>query len=281
MVQVLLLAAALYLIYTVSGVVCIHLGAVMVASAYTYYALVIMAGLPAALGWVTAMIIGIMLSLGSYWLLRPLIKKNFDLLGLLLAIGLMIGLEAVIGLMFGASPRFLIQGAIPTIHLGSYTLNIVGLWTLIIGAVITVVALGMVYGTSAGRKLRAVYQHRSAAQSLRLNVNRVQVWTYVCAGGIVAIIGVLACMNDAATPQYGTTQILPAFIAFIVGGVRSFKGTILTVVFMILGVEFLTGMNFSGVSFSSSWTNGFIFVFAIIALLLKPEGLFAIKSRQS
>jgi|GEM_PF-1397990 len=281
MVQVLLLAAALYLIYTVSGVVCIHLGSVLVASAYTYYALVIMAGLPAALGCLGALFMGVTLSLASYGLLRPLISKKLDLLALLLCIAMMLGLEALIGLIFGASPRFLIEGAIPTIDIGPYSLNLVGVWTLIIGFIVTVTALGVIYGTSAGRKLRAVNQHEYAAQSLRLNVTRVQVWTYVIAGGVVAVMGILTCMNDAVTPQFGNSQILPAFIALIVGGVRSFKGTVLTAMLMILGIEFLTGMSFGSFSFSPSWNNALIFGFALIALLIKPEGLFSFKQRSS
>jgi branched-subunit amino acid ABC-type transport system permease component len=279
--QVLLLSAALYLVYTVSGVFAVHLGALIITSAYLYYTFAILLAWPSILAWLAAILGSILFSVLIYFLLRPLIKEGSDQLSLLLSIALMLSIETVLEMVFGSSPQYLIPGVLDQVYFGAYRITEPGLWTLLSGTGLLAFLAIVLHSTPLGRKVRALNQHVPASESLHLNTQKVQITIYIFAGIIAAAVGILLGMNNAITPHGGTTLILSAFIALIVGGVKSYKGVVLATLLIILSSKLLTGLPLGSVNISTTWENAILFLLALLALLIKPQGLLSFQTRQS
>jgi branched-subunit amino acid ABC-type transport system permease component len=280
-VETLLIGAGLYLIYNVAGMYAVHLGAAMMASAYTYYAVVILAGGAPFLGWLAAILLTMILMLLSYYLLRPTIRTGERSLSLLISIALLTGFDSVLGLLFGSGPKFLYPDVLPVYEFAGLQINITGIAIIGIGIFATLVAAFFLHATPLGRKLRAVKQHRQSGEALGLNVSSIQAHTFMIAGALVAVMGILATMNDVAIPAGATPHVLTALIAFFVGGVHSFKGLVICTFGLILSVEVITSMTIFGANIASTWTAAIMFGIALLVLLIKPEGVFTLNKRLS
>jgi len=88
-------------------------------------------------------------------------------------------------------------------------------------------------------------------------------------------------MNNAISPTLGTNPVILAFIAFLVGGVTDFRGTIVATLMVVIIPELLTSLTLGPVSIGSSWKMVIVFIIAITILMIRPNGLFAKNIRKS
>lgn len=280
MIQVLLLAAGLYLIYRVSRLIHIGLAGTVVASAYAFYALST-AGVPFWLSFLGGLVAAVFLGLIGFYLLRSFADREQELVGLLVSLSLLTILESVLAMLFGSEGRFLISGVLPIYSFGPLYLTQVGFWSIVIGFCIVLIAFFVLYALPVGRVLRAVQQHRYTAILIGIREKTVQAGAFVVASLFAGLIGMLLGMNNAITPLSGLNLVLLAFIALFVGGLHDFRGTVVASVLIVLIPECLTAFQYGDFSISASWKMVLVFVLAFILLLFRPRGLFAHFLRQS
>lgn len=121
--------------------------------------------------------------------------------------------------------------------------------------VLIVVALGLAYALGAtplGRHLYLVGANREAARLVGLRPDRLVVASFVAAGALSGLAGVLSvAYNGNANPQLGTAYLLPALAAAFLGatsirpGRFNVAGTVVAIFFLAFTVN---GLNLLGVS---------------------------------
>lgn len=275
--QVLLLALALFLVYSVSKVQNFALGAIGAGIAYSLY-FGISVRLP--IFWVVLMtfFVAILLGVVNFLLNEPLTKKQEYLFALLTSFSFAIVLESLISIMFGTDGKNLVSGILPVLEFGTLQIPVPGLFTLCLGILVAVISVFFIKYTSWGRMLRAIAENSSSAEGSGINSRRVRLFVYIVASIIAGVIAILAGLNTALTPTMGFQLVIMAFIAFLIGGVSDIKGTIVASYLITLIPESVIG-SLQGVS--SNWKMVLVFVVAFVLLALRPSGLFAREQRES
>ena len=95
-------------------------------------------------------------------------------------------------------------------------------------------------------------------------------------GGLLAgVAAVMLAPIQSVNPWMGAPLLLKAFIVVILGGMGSFRGTIIAG-FMI-GIVEAIGTTLT----STEWREAFSFGVLIAIIWFRPEGMFAQKERQA
>ena len=121
----------------------------------------------------------------------------------------------------------------------------------------------------AGAVLRAVGEDELATQSVGINLTAVKV-AAMTAGGFIAGIGGALYAHTATYVDHLTFTVLLATFAVsypILGGLSSVFGTLVAVVF-------IQGVLVEGLRFLGDWRNIVFGLLIIMAMNLKPFGLF-------
>ena len=275
--QVLLLALALFLVYAVSKVQNLALGAIGAGIAYALYLGFSMHfSIPIIVG--ITLLVTVILGIFNFLLNEPLTRKQEYLFALLTSFSFAIVLESLISIIFGTDGKSIVSGILPVYEFGAFQITVPGLITVCFGVVISLLSFFFVRYTSWGRMLRAIAENSFSAESSGMNSRKVRFFVYILASFMAGAIGILAGLNTALTPTMGFQLIIMAFIAFLVGGVSDIKGTIVASYLVVLIPEFIIG-SLSGVSLN--WKMVLVFIVAFILLALRPKGLFVSESRKS
>lgn len=275
--QVLLLALALFLVYAVSKVQNLALGAIGAGIAYALYLGFSMHfSIPVIVG--ITLLVAVILGILNFLLNEPLTRKQEYLFALLTSFSFAIVLESLISIIFGTDGKSIVSGILPVYEFGAFQITVPGLITVCFGVVVSLLSFFFVCYTSWGRMLRAIAENSFSAESSGMNSRKVRFFVYILASFMAGAIGILAGLNTALTPTMGFQLIIMAFIAFLVGGISDIKGTIVASYLVVLIPEFIIG-SLSGVSLN--WKMVLVFIVAFILLTLRPKGLFVSESRKS
>ncbi|MEE3288222.1 MAG: branched-chain amino acid ABC transporter permease [Pseudomonadota bacterium] len=131
-------------------------------------------------------------------------------------------------------------------------------------------ALGIWYGfekTMIGARVRAAVDNPMMAQSVGINVDRLFRFTFALGSGLAALGGGLAVDILGLSPSFAIQYLVLFLIVVAVGGLGTIKGAFVAA--LILGVIDNGGKYL--------WPEGgafFIYVIAIVVLLLRPNGLY-------
>jgi branched-chain amino acid transport system permease protein len=219
-------------------------------------------------GITAAMAFGWILSVGVFSRLRD--KSEIGQLMVSLALVVMIGAAAT--LIWGDDPK-IVPGA------PSATLQIAGAFVPVMWLVIFVVAVltavGMEYfirATTAGRVMRAMARKPDAARLMGIPVGWYQALAFVVGSALAGLGGGLYSLAFPVQASMGTLISLKAFVVIIFAGMGSITGALIGG--LLLGLV----ESFGGSHISTGYTNTFGFVFLLVVLLLKPEGLFGGRS---
>jgi len=123
--------------------------------------------------------------------------------------------------------------------------------------------------TLPGLALRATGFNRTVTQLLGIQITRMVSLAFIASGVIAAVAGVLCAPLSAFTALEGMPLAINGFIALIVGGWGNPYAAVLGGIVVGLIRAFLTGY------FSSAHAEIATFVILILALTLKPDGIFA------
>lgn len=237
------------------------------------YVLVVDHGVPIVLAGVIVCLVGALLGvLLDFIVHRPFERRNLrvDIAVLLASIGVAIAVDAIVGRLFGGTPRFLPPYINPApIFLGSAPIQRPYI-VMLVSVLVVIVALEIVFRrTSVGRDLRAIHADREGAALLGQNVARTATVIFAISGFLAAGAGFLITPVTSASALAGSSMIVPVFAALAIGGFASFRGSIVggLVVGLISGVL--------PIYIAAYLVPIILFAVIVLALLIRPQGLFS------
>ena len=264
-----LLSSGLTLVLGLARVVNFAHGSIYILSGYLFILIAKMTG-----NWWLALLVGPVLvaligGLIEYFLIRPIYGKPI-LLQLLVTFGLVLIIEDAIKFFWGSVPYGLNQA--PAFTTGSFTLSGIdfpmdSLVTTTAAAVVALFLWLWLNKTRMGKQINAASSDMEMAKALGINVSLVYTMVFVIGSFCAGLGGGLLTLKVALLPSLGLEYLIYAIAVVIIGGMGSFKGSVLGA--LIVGVCYSFGVllvpNFAMVS---------VFALLFIALLIRPRGLF-------
>lgn len=264
-------AVGLTLVYGILKIVNFAHGDYLTFGAYMAFVANVLWGWPALPSIATGVLIAVILSVGlEYGVWRPMRGRGAGVTSLFLtSIGLALVLRNSILLFATGSPRsfdFVLSG---TVSIGSARIATAKL-VVIIAAFIIIIGVGLFLArTRTGTTMRAIADDVDLAAVSGINRDRVVTQTWILAGGLAGLAGILLVMfQTQMTPSSGWFILLPIFAAVVLGGVGSAYGALAAGIVLGLVMELSTYV----VPFT--YKNAVAFIVMIVALLIRPQGLF-------
>jgi len=122
--------------------------------------------------------------------------------------------------------------------------------------------------TQVGRRLRAAAEDPEMARALGIPVRALTALAFALGAGLAALAGLLLANVYFVTPTAGLAFMLKAYIAVTVGGWGSLRGAVAGA-FLVAMFEVVAGR-----LFTASVADALLYVALLLALLLRPQGLF-------
>ncbi len=158
------------------------------------------------------------------------------------------------------------------IHFGMISMSRGAFLALAVGIVFVVGLFWLLYKTKQGRAFRAIAEDPNGAKLVGLPILRTGLQSYALTGflgGSTAIL--MAILLGSASPGLGDQLGHKVLAVSIIAGLGNLKGGL--IVGLSLGIlEALVQGYWSG-----TWSNAIAFVIMLIAILVKPKGLFGMK----
>ena len=200
-------------------------------------------------------------------ILKP-IRELDHLYSLLATFATVLIIEGLMRLQFGASGlpyRSPLPGGV---NLGFMFLPWYRAWVVGFSLIVCVAVWYLIEKTKLGSYLRAANERPEIVESFGINVPLMMSLTYGLGVGLAALGGVLAAPIYQVSPSMGSNLMIVIFAVVVIGGMGSIIGAILTG-YLIGIVEGLTKV------FYPEGSHLAIFVIMILALILRPQGLFS------
>jgi branched-chain amino acid transport system permease protein len=149
-------------------------------------------------------------------------------------------------------------------------------WSSLIVALSTVPVLillvWLVQRTRQGKAMRATAQDQEAAAMMGINVNRTISFTFLIAGALGGVAGLLYALYSTNIQfDQGFSLGLIAFTAAVLGGIGNLPGAVLGALLIGLIQQFNEGLTWNAPG--SDWTQSLVFAILILILVFRPEGL--------
>lgn len=263
----LLVAAGLSLIFGLMGVVNFAHGSLYMIGAYVGLAVFDRSGLFVLALLVAPFVVAAIGVLMEYTTLRRLYGRD-PLYQILLTFGIALILDELVVLIWGPNA---ISFGTPALLGGSmsvaganfprYRLVVIGL-----GAVVAVAVYLFLERTRYGLVVRAGTNNRTMVEATGINVKRAFTVMFAVGAGMAAVGGVAAGPMLSVYPGMSLEMIIQAFVVVVIGGLGSFRGSVLGA--LLAGMVQAFG-NFYIPSFSSI----LIFALMVAVLLVRPGGL--------
>ncbi len=148
----------------------------------------------------------------------------------------------------------------------------------LVAVAISVVALLVVAvvlaRSSVGKAMRAVADNADLAAVAGVNVDRIVLFTWILAGALAGLGGVLAgLLQSSFDPNIGFVLLLPVFAAVVLGGIGSAYGALVGGLALGVAMEVSTWDSLGG-GLSPVWKPVVAFTLLVAILLFRPQGLF-------
>lgn len=200
---------------------------------------------------------------------RPFAKRGSES-WLLATVALGLILENVVLFTFGKDPR-----GMPASFLTTNGFEAAGLRVTLLQIAIPLVGFGIalalhtfVTRSASGKAMLAVAQNRDAARLMGINVGLVVTGAFALSGVFAGVAGMLIAPLYTVSAGMGTLFGIKAYAAAILGGLGNPWGV------MLAGVLLGTAESVITAGFGSTWTQMLSFALVIVALAVRPNGLF-------
>lgn len=263
-------AVGLTLVYGILRLVNFAHGDYLTFGAYMAYLVNVTWDLPLVAGVVFAIaataLLGIIVELVMW---RPMRSKRAGFLQLILmSIGLAFVIRSAIQWFWGTEIRTLSVDITSTVTFLGLRIGRTELIVVIVGiAVLLAVGLLLRYSL-LGKQMRALADDLDLAETAGINTRRVILYTWILAGGLAGLAGVLSGELANLTPELGFQLLLPIFAAVILGGIGNPFGALSAG--LVLGVV----IEWSTLLVDARWKVTFGFLALIVALIIRPQGIF-------
>ncbi len=263
-----MLSMGLAIIFGLMNVVNFAHGAQYMLGAFAAWVLLNYLGVPY---WPALIIVPIVVALFGILLERLVLKplQNLDhLYGLLATYAVALIVEGLVRQKYG-STGLPYGSPIPGgVNLGFMFLPYYRLWVVVFSIVTCLGTWLLIEHTKLGAYLRAANERPDIVESFGINVPRMVTLTYGLGVGLAALSGVLAAPVYQVSPSMGSSIMIVIFAVVVIGGMGSIIGAIATG-YMLGILEALTKIVYP------AGASTVIFVFMILALIIRPNGLFA------
>jgi branched-chain amino acid transport system permease protein len=200
---------------------------------------------------------------------RPFVARGTNA-WLMATVALGIVLDNVVLFTFGKDPRGMPPGILTT-----GAISIAGVRVQYLQALIPVIglllaaALQILFANSRhGKALLAVVQNRDAARLMGIRVERVIEFAFALSGLLAGVAGILVAPLFTISSTMGTLFGIKAFAVAILGGIESAWGVVLAGLIYGVAEALITAL------LGSTYTQIVTFALVILALALRPNGLF-------
>ncbi|AIB16142.1 ABC transporter permease (plasmid) [Azospirillum argentinense] len=269
-----LLGIGLTLIFGIMRVVNFTHGELYTFGAYMAYMLAGMMGLNFFMSLAMAALLGMALgALIEFTLLRPLKGADIDTT-MLVMIGAGIAMQAGEQLVWGGVAKS-VPSPFPTepVVLGSVSVGMNRLFVLGVALLLLGGFYLLINRTKLGVAMRATFQDPDTAALMGVNRGLMYTLTFALGSGLAATAGALLGPIFVVTPTMGDLVALKAFAIVILGGLGNIPGATIGGFVLALAEEFGAGY------LSSGYRDAMGFLLIIAVLIVRPQGLFAMKER--
>jgi branched-chain amino acid transport system permease protein len=158
---------------------------------------------------------------------------------------------------FQVAPLFIAGGVVPPYYL------------LLIGvALAAAIVLGVgLTRTRIGKVIRAAAQNSGMVSALGINTELIYGGVFALGGMLAGLAGALAAPVRSLTPGMGFSVLIESFIVTVIGGMGSILGALVGA--LLIGLI----RSFGSLGFPL-FTEGLMYLFMVIVLVLRPAGLF-------
>lgn len=265
-----LLALGFYVTYAVSNTVNFAQGSAMMLGAVLAFTFGV------TLGWPMAASVLLALGLCALWgiVVERIAVRPFAVRGsnawLMATVALGVVLDNVVLFTFGKDPRGMPPSPLTTeaFALAGIKVQYLQLMIPVVGLAIAVALHLLSYRTKYGKALLAVVQNPDAARLMGINVTGAIVATFALSGFFAGVAGILIAPLFTISSTMGTLFGIKAFAVAILGGITNAWGVMLAGLIYGMGEALITAI------FGSTYTQIATFGLVIVALALRPQGLF-------
>jgi branched-chain amino acid transport system permease protein len=199
----------------------------------------------------------------------PMRARKAGLLQLLLmSIGLAFLIRYTIQYIWGTQVRSLDVNVTDSVEFLGLRIGQTDLIVIVIGFV-TLMATGlMLKYTLLGKRMRALSDNFDLAETSGVDTSQVVLFTWILAGALAGLAGVLAGAVTTVRPEFGFELLLPIFAAVILGGIGDAFGALAGGI--VLGVV----IELSTLEIEPRWKVAVGFGVLILVLFVRPQGIF-------
>lgn len=266
-----LMAAGLTTIFGIMHVVNFAHGELYMLGAFMLFVFAVVAELPFLAAFALAILVVMAVGVAVERLaIRPIFKKGGGLFStVLVTLGFYILLENLALIIWGPFPKSVaspLAGKI--IRFGEISFSQYRLAAMIAAFIILICAHYFMKYTWVGRAMRATFQDLDAAKLVGIQIEKINTITFAFGAALAAAAGALLAPIFVIYPAMGGMATLKAFCVAIMGGLGNFMGAIMAG--LVLGVAESLGAGYV----SSGYRDAVGFLFLVLVLIFKPEGLF-------
>lgn len=269
-----LVAVGFSLIYTTNNFMHFAHGSTIAIAAYSLFLFFTLLHIPFVMACLLTITVSTLMGYGMQKLIySPLQKKKSSTVILLIAsIGLLILVENLLLLIFGAEVKTI--GLIETakgIEIANAVITPLQIILILISVLILLSLYFFMNKTKIGRDLRAVSNNKELASIMGLNTNKLMSLAFILGSLLAGIAGILIALEQNADPTMGTSLMVKGFSGAVIGGITSVPGSI--VGSYIVGIA----ENFGTWYLPSGWKDAITFMLLFFFLLFWPIGLFGVE----
>jgi neutral amino acid transport system permease protein len=215
------------------------------------------------------------LSIGVEFVLwRPLRARRASMMTLFISsIGLSLALRNLIALGWGQDLRRYNVNVFQVYRVAGLYISRSQIIVIAVSAGALIAVSLLLLQTRTGRSMRALADNPSLAAVSGINTRRIVFATWLLAGGLTGLAGLLQGVLEASfDPQLGQALVLAIFAAAVVGGVGNAFGALIGGIAIGLVMEVSTWSGFAG-GVSADYKPIVSFVVLAAVLLIRPSGL--------
>ncbi|WP_405561089.1 branched-chain amino acid ABC transporter permease [Streptomyces canus] len=268
-----LMGLGLVIIYRATDVVNFALASLATVGLYAALALN-ERGLPLLLAAVAAIVTTAAVGLvAREAVIRPLAQGEL-LSALVMTMGVSLIAESAISTIWDDQPRLfpsLVEGSV---SLGSAAVPAQSVLTIAVAAVAMALVAYLFGRTSIGTAMRAVAESADTARILGLGSQRIARIAWALGLGLAALAAFLYAPRAGLVPTVLSAPLFRAFAGIFLGGLTSMYGAV------IGGLTVGVLDNLAAGYVSAGYRDTFVFSFTILVLLIRPQGLFGVRTFQ-
>jgi branched-chain amino acid transport system permease protein len=261
-----LLSLGLNLIFGVIDVVWICYAELIMVGMYTIWWLHSVQGVPLALAFVAG--IAFVAALGAlmhHFVIRPVLSAE-PINQLLVTGGVLFFLQAVATVIFGVEFRNL-GVRLPGVNIGEMSFSMSRMIAFAVAAVAIAATYLFLNRTYMGTAIRAISQDRQIMPLMGVNPSRVYLLTSAMGGGLAGLAACLLVLQYDVHPAIGLSFGPLTFLICVLGGLGNLIGG------FVAAFVFAQFISVGGYFLQLEWGYVIAFVFFIMTMFWKPEGL--------